>query len=66
MNPFDLEIIASKGKLEVKLNGKSKIFEDKSLQKWNFENYFKAGNYLQTRDPNGFAEVKYYSLSVQH
>lgn len=64
--PFNLEVIASKGRLEVKLNGKSKIFEDKSMQRWDFENYFKAGNYLQTLDPNGFAEVKYHSLSVKH
>ena len=31
-----------------------------------FENYFKAGNYFQSRDEGAFARVNYYSLEVTH
>lgn len=67
-NPFTLEIIASEGKMEVILNEKdSWIKKDVSLEKWNiFENYFKAGNYLASKDKGAFAYVKYYELEVRH
>lgn len=66
--PFTLEIIASKGRMEVILNEKdSWIKEDISLEKWEvFENYFKAGNYLASKEEDAFAYVKYYSLNVSH
>lgn len=64
--PFDIEIKASTGKLEVIVNGQGHIFRDVSLQKWPFDNYFKAGNYIQTVDPAGFSTVKMYSLEVTH
>ncbi|MGB5263601.1 MAG: polysaccharide lyase family 7 protein [Lutimonas sp.] len=66
--PFTLEIIASKGRMEVILNEKdSWIKEDISLKKWEvFENYFKAGNYLASKEEDAFAYVKYYSLNVSH
>ena len=65
--PFDFRITASSGKLELQLNDETPlIYEDISMQKWPFENYFKAGNYLGTTDSNGFAKVKYYSLEVTH
>lgn len=65
---FTLEIIASKGKMEIILNDKEKIIYDNiHLQKWNvFENYFKAGNYLASRNENSFAKVKYFELEVTH
>jgi hypothetical protein len=65
---FDLEVIASEGKLEVILNDKEHmVFEDIHTQKWSvFENYFKAGNYLATKDSGAFARVKYYALEVKH
>lgn len=65
-NKFDLQVIASAGRLEVKMNDESVVFEDENMQRWSFENYFKAGNYLQSRDPNAYAEVRYYDLTVTH
>jgi hypothetical protein len=67
-NKFTLEIKASEGRLEVILNNKeSVVYDGLDLKKWGvFENYFKAGNYLQTLDANAFAKVKYYSLEVSH
>ncbi|WP_350285297.1 polysaccharide lyase family 7 protein [uncultured Croceitalea sp.] len=65
---FTVEIKASEGKIEVMLNeGVSKIFEGVHIAKWGvFENYFKAGNYLQTTDSEAFAKVKFYDLVVEH
>jgi len=65
---FTVEIIASQGKLEVILNDdQSKVFESIHMEKWGvFENYFKAGNYLQSRDSDSFAKVKYFALEVNH
>lgn len=64
---FEFRIKASKGKLELQLNNESPfVYEDVSLAKWPFENYFKAGNYLQTINSEAFARVKYYSLTVTH
>jgi hypothetical protein len=65
---FTLEVIVSKGKMKIILNGKqSKVYESIHLQKWGvFENYFKAGNYLVTKDKGAFAKVKYYQLEVSH
>lgn len=66
--PFTLEVIASEGRLEVILNdNESVVYDDIHMQKWGvFENYFKAGNYLQTRDEGSFATVKYFELEVTH
>lgn len=65
---FNLEIIASHGRLEVILNETDTVvYEDIHMQKWSvFENYFKAGNYLQTLDAGASAVVKYYELEVTH
>ena len=65
---FELEVLASDGKLEVVLNDEERlVFNDEHMRKWNvFENYFKAGNYLQTRDESAFAEVKYFELERSH
>ena len=64
---FALKIVASTGKLEVTLNNtNTHIFQDVSLTKWPFENYFKAGTYLITTDANANATVKYYNLNVTH
>lgn len=67
-NKFTLEIKVSEGKIIVILNNnESKVYENEHLKKWGiFENYFKAGNYLITRDENAFAKIKYYSLHVKH
>lgn len=64
---FTLEVKVSEGRMEVIMNGSSKVYDDIHIQKWNiFENYFKAGNYLVTRDSNAKAKVEYYSLEVSH
>ena len=43
------------------------VYNDTSIKRWGiFENYFKAGNYLQTRDEGAFAKVKIYELDVTH
>lgn len=65
---FSLEIKASEGKIEVVLNEtESKVFDGVHMDKWGvFENYFKAGNYLQTREEGAFATVNYYDLVVTH
>jgi len=66
--PFTLEIIATKGKLEIVLNEDEKyVIENEDMERWSvFENYFKAGNYLATLDEGSFAKVKYYELEVVH
>ncbi len=62
-----IEIIVSDGKIEVRLNDEKPIvYHDASIKKWPFENYFNAGNYLQTKDPGSFSTVKYYELEVNH
>lgn len=65
---FTVEIKVSDGRLEVILNENiSKVFDDIHIKKWGvFENYFKAGNYLQTLDEGAYAKVKYYDLMVSH
>lgn len=65
---FTLEVIISDGRMEVKMNdSESFVYDGIHMEKWGvFENYFKAGNYLQTSDANAFARVKYYSLEISH
>lgn len=65
---FTLEVKASEGKLVVALNNNEyKIYENIHMQKWGvFENYFKAGNYFQSRDEGSYAKVKFYELEVTH
>lgn len=65
---FSLQVIASKGRLEVILNdNESIVWEDIHMDKWGlFENYFKAGNYLNSKDSWAHAKVKYYDLEIQH
>jgi hypothetical protein len=68
MNKVTLEIIASEGKMEVILNETDSIVYDSvHIEKWGvFENYFKAGNYLQTVETEAFSKVKFYALEVTH
>ena len=65
---FDLEVKVSEGKMVVSLNGTEfAVYDDIHMEKWGvFENYFKAGNYFQSRDEGSFARVKYYELEVEH
>jgi hypothetical protein len=51
----------------VRLNDEKPIvYRDASIKKWPFENYFNAGNYLQTKDPGSFSTVKFYTVEVSH
>ena len=65
---FTLEIKVEKGKMEIILNDtESVVYEGVDMDRWSvFENYFKAGNYLQSLDEGSFAKVKYYQLEVTH
>ncbi|MEM1321662.1 MAG: polysaccharide lyase family 7 protein [Bacteroidota bacterium] len=65
---FTLEVIVSEGRMEIILNNnESVVYDDVNMERWSvFENYFKAGNYLQSTDENAFARVKYYDLEVSH
>ncbi len=65
---FTLEVIASEGRIEVTLNeDETVVYDNIHMQKWGiFENYFKAGNYLQTTAAESFAKVKYYDLVISH
>ena len=44
-----------------------KVYDSVHIRKWGvFENYFKAGNYFQSRDDGSFSKVKLYELDVSH
>ncbi len=65
---FTLEVKVSEGKMVVVLNGNEfKVYENIHMRKWGvFENYFKAGNYFQSRDEGAFSKVRFYELEVSH
>ncbi|MDO6760485.1 polysaccharide lyase family 7 protein [Tamlana sp. 2_MG-2023] len=65
---FTLEVKISEGKMVIVLNGNEyKVYEGIHMQRWGvFENYFKAGNYFQSRDDGAYAKVKFYDLEVSH
>lgn len=65
---FTIEVEVSEGKMVIILNKSHyKVYENVHMQKWGiFENYFKAGNYFQSRDKGSFAKVRCYELEVKH
>jgi len=65
---FTIEVKVSDGKMVVSLNkNEFLVYDSASIRRWGiFENYFKAGNYLQTRDEGAFAKVNIYELEVAH
>ncbi|WP_111709949.1 polysaccharide lyase family 7 protein [Lutibacter citreus] len=65
---FTLEVKVSEGKMVIVLNNSEyKVYENVHIEKWGvFENYFKAGNYFQSRDEGSFSKVRYYELKVSH
>lgn len=65
---FTIEVIVTDGRMEIVLDGKERaVYKDKSIQRWGvFENYFKTGNYFNTRDEGSSAKVKIYDLEVSH
>jgi len=66
--PFEIEVRVSKGKMVIVLNGSEfKTYKGVSINRWGiFENYFKAGNYFQSRDKGAYARVKYFELNATH
>ncbi|MDO6596567.1 polysaccharide lyase family 7 protein [Oceanihabitans sp. 2_MG-2023] len=65
---FTLEVEISSGKMVIILNKTDyKVYKNIHMAKWGiFENYFKAGNYFQSRDEGAYAKVRYYKLEVTH
>lgn len=65
---FTLEIIVSQDRTQVILNnGETKVYSGDDYKKWSeFENFFRTGCYLQSRDAGAFANVKYFTLDVSH
>lgn len=65
---FTLEVKVSEGKMVIILNGSEfKVYKGIHMEKWGvFENYFKAGNYFQSRDKGAYSKIKYYELEVSH
>ena len=65
---FQVEVKVSDGKMVVSLNKTEfAVYDDFNMKRWGiFENYFKAGNYFQSRDEGSFAKVSFYELEVNH
>ncbi|MFK7755486.1 MAG: polysaccharide lyase family 7 protein [Flavobacteriales bacterium] len=65
---FTLEVNVSKGLMTVTLNDdETFVYDGIDMERWGvFENYFKAGNYFQSRDEGSYAKVNYYELEVSH
>lgn len=65
---FTIEVKVTDGKMVVSLNkNEFAVYDDSNIKRWGvFENYFKAGNYFQSRDEGAYAKVKFYTLEVSH
>lgn len=65
---FTLEVKVTEGKMVIILNkNEFRVYENIHMRKWGiFENYFKAGNYFQSRDKGAFSKVRFYELEVSH
>ncbi len=62
-----IRLEVKRGKVVIQINDEKPIvYRDLSTSQWYFENYFTAGNYLQSKQPNSYSSVKYYSLEVTH
>lgn len=62
-----IQIEMKKNKISIQINDEKPIvYRDLSVSQWYFENYFTVGNYLQSKDENAKAIVKYYELAVSH
>lgn len=61
---FSCEIVVKHGILKVYYNGVLKF--QHNVAYWKQPSYFKAGNYLQTTNPNLTGEVIFYHLKIEH
>lgn len=66
--PFTLEVVVTAGRMTVTMDdNEAFVYDGIHMEKWGvFENYFKAGNYLNTIDQGAFARVKYFDLEISH
>ena len=66
-NKAKIRIMAREGRVEIQLDDQRPIvFRDSDVSQWYFENYFVAGNYLQSKDAEAHSIVKFYSLDISH
>ncbi|TDS10820.1 alginate lyase [Maribacter caenipelagi] len=65
---FQIEVKVTDGKMVISLNkAEFAVYDDFNMKRWGvFENYFKAGNYFQSRDEGSFSKVSFYELEVEH
>lgn len=65
---FTIEVKVTNGKMVVSLNkNEFFVYDSPSIKRWGiFENYFKVGNYFQTRDKGAYASVNLFELDVKH
>ena len=65
---FQIEVKVTDGKMVISLNKAGfAVYDDFNMKRWGvFENYFKAGNYFQSRDEGSFSKVSFYELEVEH
>lgn len=64
---FTLKIEISDGKMEVSVDGETKVYSGDDYKKWGlFDNYFTVGCNLQGDITGSYANVKFYSLDVTH
>lgn len=65
---FTLEVNVTKGLMTITLNDRETFtYKGEDIERWGiFENYFKAGNYFQSRDEGSYGIVNYYALEVSH
>ena len=65
---FTLEVKVSDGEMVIVLNDSEyAVYDDVNIKRWGvFENYFKVGNYFQTRDEGAYAKVRVYEIEVSH
>ena len=64
---FTLEVV-KEGSMTITMDDEETlVYDDIHMESWGvFENYFKADNYLVTRDEGAFARVKYYEVEISH
>ena len=64
--PFTLRIEAGREEVSIQVNDEVQTFVHEDLQKWPFENYFKAGTYLFSTDEKAHASARFFELRAEH
>jgi hypothetical protein len=64
---FTLQIEIKQGRMEVSVDGETKVYSGDSYEKWGiFDNYFNVGCNPQSEEKGTSARVKFYTLEVSH